>query len=129
MIDQFQKYKDNKDVKIIACTFHGDNRAYSYLTDFDVEVGDTVVARMKDGEMKCLKVTNVQDSSHIMPNPPFKKYGWVVGGFSQDTILDYAHRDDDIGAIPNSIEKSAVAVPKVEPPKDDTEDRMKAIFG
>lgn len=129
MIDQYFKYKDNKNVKIIACTFHGDNRAYSYLTDFDVEVGDTVVARMRDGEMKCLKVTNVQDSSHIMPNPPFKKYAWVCGFIRYGMPEFYMTKDDDIGAVPNSIEKSAVAVPKVEPPKDDTEDRMKAIFG
>ena len=129
MIDQFSKYKDNPNVKIIACTFHGDNRAYSYLCDFDVEVGDTVVARMRDGEMKCLTVTKAQDSSHIMPNPPFKKYAWVCGIVQHQRVKHYNHIDDDIGVRSNASELGAFEVPKATPPKDDLDERMKSIFG
>ena len=130
MIDQYQKHKDNPNVKIITCTFHGDNRGYSYLTDFDVEVGDTVVARMRDGEMKCLTVQAVKDSSHIMPNPPFKKYGWVCGIVQYQQVTHYTHIDDDIGT-PAPVNKELGAKP-VEPkpaPKDDLDDKLKAIFG
>lgn len=129
MIDQYSKYKDNQDVKIVTCSFFGDNRGYSYLCDFYVEVGETVVAQMRDGEMKFLTVQSVKDSSHIMPNPPFKKYGWLIGVLSQEKILYYKHRDDDIGVKSNAEEIGASAVPKVEPPKDDIDDKMKAIFG
>jgi len=129
MIDQYSKYKGDPNVKIITCSFHGDNRGYSYLTDFDVAAGDTVVARMRDGEMKCLTVQAVKDSSHIMPNPPFKKYAWVCGLVRYGMAEFYMTKDDDIGVKSNAEELGAVAVPKAEPPKDDLEDKMKAIFG
>lgn len=129
MIDQYQKYKDNKDVKIIKCSFHGDNRGYSYLTDLDVDVGDVVIASMKDGEMKCLTVQEVKDSSHIMPNPPFKKYAWVCQLVDPSAVSRYKHIDDDIGVVSHAEQLGAVAIPKLSPPKDDVDDKMKAIFG
>lgn len=129
MIDQYSKYKDNKEVKIITCSFHGDNRGYSYLCDLDVKVGDTVVARMKDGEMKCLTVQAVKDSSHIMPNPPFKKYAWVCQLIDPIAVYKYIGIDDDIGVKSNAADLGAVEVPKPAPPKDDLDERMKSIFG
>ena len=129
MIDQFSKYKGSQEVKIITCSFHGDNRGYSYLCDFDVKTGDTVVARMRDGEMKCLTVQAVKDSSHIMPNPPFKKYAWVCGLVRYGLPEFYATKDDDIGVKSNASELGAVEVPEAAPPKDDLEERMKSIFG
>jgi hypothetical protein len=129
MIDQYSKYKDNKEVKIITCSFYGDNRGYSYLCDFYVNVGDTVVARMKDGEMKCLTVQAVKDSSCIMPNPPFKKYAWVCGIVGYGMPEFYMKKDDDIGMKSNASDLGAVEVPKPAPPKDDLDERMKSIFG
>lgn len=130
MIDQFEKYKNNPNVKIITCGFHGDNRGYSYLCDFDVDVGDTVVARMRDGEMKCLTVQTVKGSSHIMPNPPFKKYAWVCGIVKQFAVNHYASKDDDIGVTSKQEDVGAVEFIKPEVnAAPSVNDRMKDIFG
>ena len=128
MLDQYTKYKGRKDVKLVTACFHGDNRGYSYLCDIeDVEVGDIGIARMKDGEMKCLNITAVKSADEIMPNPPFKKYAWIFELVRPDLVSVYIHIDNDVGVVQSDIEAAAV---KVEPPKKhEVDDVMDSIFG
>ena len=98
MIDQASKYKGSKKVKLVTACFHGDNRGYSHLCDIeDVEVGDIGIARMKDGELKCLKITAVKSSDEIIPNQPFKKYAWICAIVKPEDVKLYQHIDDDVG--------------------------------
>ena len=128
MIDQASKYKGSKKVKLVTACFHGDNRGYSHLCDIeDVEVGDIGIARMKDGELKCLKITAVKSSDEIIPNPPFKKYAWICAIVKPEDVKLYQHIDDDVGIVLSDIEKSAV---RIDPPKKhEVDDVMDSIFG
>lgn len=129
MIDQASKYKGSERVWLVTACFHGDNRGYSYLCDIeDIEVGDIGIARMKDGEMKCLTITAVKSSDEIMPNPPFKKYGWICGVIIQDIVYHYQHIDDDVGVVKSDFESSAIKEESKQQ-RQEVDDIMDSIFG
>ena len=128
MIDQYSKYKDSEKVKIVTCSFIGDNRGYSYLCDQEVQVSDIGVVETRDGP-KCVTVSKVQDSSHIMPSLSFKKYGWLRGVVKADRHYHYQNIDNDIGVKPSAFEHVGVDIPKPEEPKDDLDDVLNNIFG
>lgn len=131
MQSQYEKYKDSSVVKIITACFNGDNRGYSYLCDFPVQVGDTVIASMRGGEMKFLSVASVKEASHIDPKPSFGKYAWVCGHVKKDAVNEYMVKDNDLvvaksqpfgGSIPTKEESKGA-------PKDDVQSKMDSIFG
>ncbi len=130
MLDQFTKYKDNPNIKIAHCSFIGDNRGYDYLTNLDVAVGDYVFVKVPDGYPKVAEVRSIKDRSQIIPNPPFKKYGWVRGVVSLESYNRYNTIDDDIGVKPHSMEAGATTAPAVEKPKEKTsEELLDDLFG
>tara|TARA_R110000868_G_scaffold63970_1_gene192585 strand:- start:482 stop:889 length:408 start_codon:yes stop_codon:yes gene_type:complete len=88
--------EDCRTVQVVFGLQEANEKEYTYLTQFQVNVGDLVV--VKSGAYKIARVTAVHEGVQIEPNDPLK-YVWLVGRVDLAAYEANEARNKEIEAI------------------------------